>query len=194
MTLMVFDMGQRVETPVRPERTRIHPTEASQAVTSVAKQNAEYGKHSLPYQQPSRQQHQPQPVAYVADIMHRKVRWIDSSADLKKAWYIMQQSGYHHLPVVDANLSVCAILSDRDLLDNSVQQKLNWYSPVLDYASRPVLCIAEEADIRQCARVLLDYGIGALPVINQENILSGIVTRSDILQVISHYGPMELWA
>lgn len=194
MTLMVFDMGQRVETPVRPEKTRIHPTEASQAITPVAQQHGEYGKQSLPYEQPSHPQHLPQPVAYVADIMQKQVRWIDSAANIHRAWQIMQQSGYHHLPVVDVNLCVCAILSDRDLLDSATKQQLDWQNSVLDYASRPVLCIAEEADIRQCARVLLDYSIGALPVVNQQNVLSGIVTRSDILQVISHYGPMELWA
>ena len=193
MALIVFDMGRRVETPIRPQKTRINPTQESEGVAPVSDQTADYGK-SESYYQPARPQHHPQTVAYVADIMQRQVRWIFSDASVGDAWKLMQQTGFHHIPVVDQDLKISAILSDRDLLKPCIKQRINWQQPVLDYASRPVLCIAEDADIRQCARTLMEYNIGAMPVVNQEHILTGIITRTDIMRVISHYGPMELWA
>lgn len=193
MALVVFDMGRRVETPVRPQKTRINPTQESERIAPVSDQEAAYGKSSAHYQ-PSRQQHQPQAVAYVADIMQRQVRWIYADATIGEAWQLMQKTAFHHIPVVDHDLKISAILSDRDLLAPGLKRQIDWQLSVLDFASRPVLCIAEDADIRQCARTLMEYNIGAMPVVNHEHILTGIITRTDILRVISHYGPMELWA
>lgn len=194
MSLIVFDMGRRVETPVRPEKTRINPTQPSQAIAPVANAADAYTRSQSAYDNQRHAEHQPQAVAYVSDIMHRPVRYIHSDASVLQAWELMQQTGYHHIPVVAEDLSVYALLSDRDLLPRALKASINWQQPVLDFASHPVLCILEQADIRQCARTMLEYQIGALPVINDNNILSGMITRTDILRVISHYGPMELWA
>lgn len=195
MSLVVFDMGRRVETPVRPDKNRINPTLPSHAVSAIQGKNQEANQQGTPYRQDNHShQHQPQPVAYVKDIMQRKVRWVSDETTIGSAWKLMQSTGFHHLPVIDADLKVCAILSDRDLLEHNMRSTVNWQDNILRFASRPVLCISEEADIRQCARTLLEYQIGALPVVNNEQLLCGIITRTDILQVISHYGPMELWA
>ncbi|WP_419811611.1 HPP family protein [Bacterioplanoides sp.] len=194
MSLIVFDMGRRVETPVTPEKFRINPVYASAATSAVGSAADAYERQQDHYASGGESQHQPQAVAYVADIMQRKVQYIYSDAPLRQAWEMMQNTGFHHIPVVSDDLTVCAMLSDRDLLNQSLSTHIDWHDNVLTLASRPVLCIGEYADIRQCARTLLEYRIGALPVINEQNLLSGIITRTDILRVLSHYGPMELWA
>lgn len=193
MSLIVFDMGRRVETPMTPERFRINPIHASSATSAVNHATEAYAQQES-YATLGEQQHQPQAVAYVADIMQRKVQYIYSDAPLRQAWEIMQNTGFHHIPVVSEDLIVCAMLSDRDLLNQSLSASIAWNDSVLTLASRPVLCIGEYADIRQCARTLLEYRIGALPVVDEQNLLTGIITRTDILRVLSHYGPMELWA
>ncbi len=71
---------------------------------------------------------------------------------------------------------------------------LFWRSNIMALAVKPVLCVLQDTDIRQSSRILYEYNIGALPVLNDNNELCGIVTRSDILRLLSHYGPMELWA
>lgn len=193
MALVVFDMGKRVETPVRPEQKRIHPTSESQAISAVAGHSVQYGSTDTPYRE-HHAQHQPQPVAYVQDIMQPRVRWVDANASVADAWLLMKETGFHHIPVVDQQLKIQAILSERDLLHHSIQSTIKWHRNILEFATHPVLCIAAEADIRQCARAMMDYNIGAMPVLNEDHILTGIITRTDIIRLISHYGPMELWA
>ena len=65
---------------------------------------------------------------------------------------------------------------------------------MMDVAAHPVVCVLQSTDIRQASNILYEYDIGALPVLNDEHQLCGIITRSDVLKLLSHYGPMELWA
>ena len=192
MALVVYDMGKRIETPMRPGNNRITPTVASKATSPVTDQHGEYSEQTAAYQQQS--EHQPQPVAYVRDIMQTPVRWIRADASVGEGWQLIQQNNYHHIPVVDSDLKINAIFSQMDIVKHCTNGPIDWQQNILNFASRPVLCIAVDADIRQCARSMLDYNIGAMPVVNQDHILNGIITRSDILRVISHYGPMKLWA
>ncbi len=69
-----------------------------------------------------------------------------------------------------------------------------WQSSVMTLAARPVLCVQEKTDIHQTSKLLYEYDIGALPVLKSDNTLCGIVTRSDILRLLSHYGPLQFWA
>lgn len=75
MSLIVFDMGRRVETPMTPERFRINPIHASSATSAVNHATEAYTQQES-YATLGEHQHQPQAVAYVADIMQRKVQYI----------------------------------------------------------------------------------------------------------------------
>ncbi|ASP37375.1 hypothetical protein CHH28_01165 [Bacterioplanes sanyensis] len=193
MSLVVFDMGRRVETPVQPDRLRTHKTAATTALHDG--QPSTHGYDAIAddaYQQA--QQRPPQPVAYVQDIMSADVETLSPSDSLGLALRRFKNSSFHHFPVVDEQLQVHGILSDRDALNAMLQHTDIQHHPVSRYASHPVVCIRPSADIRQAAQTLYQYNIGALPVINEQQQLCGILTPSDILRTLSHYGPMELWA
>ena len=59
---------------------------------------------------------------------------------------------------------------------------------------RQVLSAQESTLIRHLAKAICNHRIGALPVVNAENRVLGIVTRSDILGAIVNEAPLELWA
>lgn len=199
MALITFDMGRRVETPVRPQAQRVQATSAiapTRAIDGSEDYLAQEGSHSG---YDKRQQRAPQAVAIISDIMQTPVRTLSPSQTLKEAWDILTRSGFHHLPVVDDKLVIQAIFSDRDLLrylvnQTPTQQEALWRKSVMSVATHPVICVLKTADIRQCSQLMHEYRIGALPVVNEQHQLCGIVTRSDVLKLLSHYGPMELWA
>lgn len=194
MSLIVFDMGRRVETPVQPERFRVRATEASARVQPVRKDRS-YGDGSSTLPEAYRQhEKKPDSIAFAEDIMHTTVHTLSPDDTIQHAWNLLSSSGYHHLPVIDENRHILAIVSDRDLMQALVKQGDIWQNGIIAYASHPVICIRKTTDIRQTSNILYEYNIGALPVINEENELCGIITRSDILKLLSHYGPMELWA
>lgn len=203
MSLIVYDMGQRIETPVQPRPRRVAASAASASIAPIAAHQERHGQSAAQQQavQAYREQEQKEPatVAFIRDILHRDVRTLVPSASLAEAWQVLAETGYHHLPVIDPEHRVLAMFSEGDLLRALVRQSHNndpkfWQTNIMALATHPVFCVQEQTDIRQTSNLLYHYNIGALPVLNQHNALCGIVTRSDILRLLSHYGPLQFWA
>jgi len=57
----------------------------------------------------------------------------------------------------------------------------------------PVVAAEPDAEVRRIARVLLDYALPAVPIIDGEGQLVGIVSRSDVLRVVVTDPPLTLW-
>ena len=211
MSLIVYDMGRRVETPMHPINRRVRATQASEATASINKyQQHDLNAHST-HTPPSahaqqalaaygeQKEQKPDIVSFIADIMHRKVTTLSPESTLEDAWELLRDSGFHHLPVISQDRLVLAIFSSEDFLHALARQtRVNspnfWRTNIMEYASRPVFCVYEHTDLRQSSQLLFQYNIGALPVVTQNNTLCGIVTRTDIMRLLSHYGPLQFWA
>ena len=197
MGLIVFDMGRRIETPVEGPRRRVRATSAISPAADLHKNEPTGTFNSLTYSPDGhreQKQHTPQAVAYAGDIMEVQVITIPDDATIEQAYGRMQKHGIHHLPLVNQEGVPVAMVSDRSLLRALAEGTQQMSSPLLNIATRPVYCVLDSTDIRQTARLLCDYHIGALPVINNEQRLTGIITRTDLLRLLSDYGPLELWA
>lgn len=199
MALIVFDMGRRVETPIRPEQKRVRAAQAISAVRPIERTDAPHAQQASLQAYTDSEERKPDAVAFVNDIMHKNVQTLNPSASLRQAWNLLQTTGFHHLPVVDDQQRILAMFSDHDLLNILAKQTPSqlpafWSQNIMGIAIKPVLCVLQNTDIRQSSNLLYEYDIGALPVLNDQHELCGIVTRSDILRLLSHYGPMELWA
>ena len=198
MGLIVFDMGRRVETPVNSPRRRVSPVERTAAVSNIENEpDQALSSDDLIYSPEGtteRQEHAPQTVAFAADIMTRNVITIYQKTTIRDAYQLMREHDIHHLPIIDESDNLQALISDRRILRALAEQRSVENDSVMTVAVRPVYCTAESTDIRQTARLLTEYHIGALPVLNNEEQLTGIITRSDLLHLLSEYGPLELWA
>lgn len=204
MSLVVYDMGQRIETPMRPPSRKVSASHAAATVKAIDEQHTpqEHARQQpneaiQAYQQ--QEERHPAIVAFIRDILHRNVKTLTPENTLQEAWQRLQQTGHHNLPIINSQRQVLAMFSEGDFLRAITQQERSplatfWQTNIMNLATRPVLCVQEQTDIHQTSQLLYEYNIGALPVVDQENKLCGIVTRSDILRLLSHYGPLELWA
>ena len=57
----------------------------------------------------------------------------------------------------------------------------------------PVPSVSPDADIRRVANVLLDTGLPGLAVVDEQGVVSGFVSRSDILRAVVTEPPLDLW-
>ena len=81
-------------------------------------------------------------------------------------------------------------MSERDILKIYAlidSDKQHWFK-------KKVFAASSNMDIHQLASVMFAEDIGSLPIVNDQQEVIGIVTRTDILKLSSQYGPMEFWA
>ena len=107
---------------------------------------------------------------------------------LKVAWQIMQKHKIKHLPITK-NGTLDAIVSEGDIL-----KALAFKHTQSQWLQRKVFAATQNTDIHQLAHVMFDEHIGCLPIVNEQNEILGMVTRSDLLKLTSQYGPLEFWA
>ena len=65
--------------------------------------------------------------------------------------------------------------------------------PVLNHAELEVIITKESTDIKILATLMLEKDISALPFIDQNDKVSGIITKTDILDYLVHALPFQTY-
>lgn len=120
-------------------------------------------------------------------IMSSPVVYCSPKKTLKEAWGIISENKIRHLPISVDGKKIVGILSDRDIL------KSNDNALVENVMCTRVLTSLAKTEIREIARAFFEERIGCMPIINDNQEMIGIVTRSDILRTLMNNAPLELW-
>lgn len=144
----------------------------------------------------------PRPLRRVDDVMSRNVITLPDSATVLEAWQLLAREGVGQAPVVNAEATLVGLLTRADLLhpdrlptpDHSA---LVWRALLAQNVAAvmrtPVPSVATDTDIRHVARVLLDTGLPGLAVVDDQGLVTGFVSRSDILRAVVTDPPLDLW-
>ena len=122
----------------------------------------------------------------VGDLMSRPVLTIDVSESLWDAWQLLFVSGLRHLVVLDDGTCL-GVISDRGILtDLPVSSEHMTKRTIDDILPRiPVATIRTVDTPGEAARVMLNCSSDALPVLDEEGKLVGIVTGSDLARLVA---------
>lgn len=173
------------------ERIRIEPTERLTALSeeerppqpdSPPARSAAHQSYRRATQTPRHEVHR------VAEIMSRELVTCSPDTPMRRAREIVRERRFRHLPVVTPDGTIVGMLSDRELLANSWDER-----NVSARMATPVLTATPDASIRDVARVLLEERIGAMPIADEHGRLVGLLTRTDILRAVVARAPLELW-
>lgn len=127
-------------------------------------------------------------VPDVRTIMRRPVKAAHVDDGLERAIGVMVEEDIRHLPVVDGDHRVVGLLSDRDVRSavGDPLEALRREEPldlvVEDVMNRSPMIIAEDASLVDLAACFLDERVGALPVVDDDEVLVGIVSYVDLLR------------
>ena len=128
---------------------------------------------------------------FARDIMTKTVISISSADPLTKAAEIMNKYSFHHLPVVD-DKTLMGIISDRDILEVKGSPKFN-QQLVKDICHKEVIAARDMTDIKLLTQIMLEEKISSLPIIDDNNEMVGIITKTDILVCVTKNMPLELY-
>lgn len=137
------------------------------------------------------------PLYHAGQIMQRRVIVVATDDTVEQAWRMLADRRIHQAPVLDAGQRLVGVVSERDLLTalnvdhGRVRDVLA--RQVADVMTSPVVCAGAVTDIRRIARVMLDYGVDGVPIVDENQTLAGFVSRSDILRAVIVDPPLNLW-
>jgi len=126
------------------------------------------------------------------DIMSTPVICVDSATTVTEAHQLMHDRKIRRLPVIDNGVLVGmltqgdvrgAMPSEVTTLNRAEQNYLIQQLKIERVMSRDVIVATENMTLADAARLLVQYKIGGLPVVTEDNVV-GIVTESDIFGIV----------
>ncbi len=172
-----------------PKQASVSPLDKSALIKPVQAHEQQKNTPQNPYQTTTKNIKK---VHTAQDIMSQPVLSLElMDITPEKAWQFLLSHNIKHLPITKNGL-LTAISNESDLLKYFFFQTKNENKQA--WLIQEVYAASKETDIHQLAHAMFDHHISALPIIDEQKKLIGLVTRSDILKVVCQYGPLEFWA
>ncbi|HZO83243.1 MAG TPA: CBS domain-containing protein [Candidatus Binataceae bacterium] len=117
----------------------------------------------------------------VKELMVREVRGVAADDSLGEAARIMWEHDCGCVPVVDQELHVVGMLTDRDICMAAYTQGVSLgQGRVASAMSRRLYWCEPEDSVREAAKIMREVKVRRLPVIDPEGHLVGILSLNDI--------------
>ncbi|MBX7096866.1 MAG: CBS domain-containing protein [Myxococcaceae bacterium] len=115
--------------------------------------------------------------------MSSAVITLRENASVGRAFAEMKLARIRHFPVVNATGEVVGMVSSRDVAKALAVPGRGRATPVRLLMSTDVQTVFEEAPAHLAPKLMREKKIGALPVVDREGALVGIITETDFLRV-----------
>ena len=130
---------------------------------------------------------------FVSRSMTHKVISIDPDTGIFDAQELMAENKIRHLPVTAPDGRLIGIVTDRDIRSalpykffkkSSSEEKKNDVSQlkIKDIMTRDAITISPTYTIQDALLIIQDANVGALPVVDEDGILKGIISVRDLLR------------
>jgi tRNA nucleotidyltransferase (CCA-adding enzyme) len=127
-----------------------------------------------------------QPTVIVGQIMSFGVRTVDPTMTVARVAGLMQRYGHEGFPVIEDG-RVVGILSRREI-DRAMRLGLE-NAAIAMYMTKGEIQVRPEDEIETLQRIMVEYGVGQVPVVSAEGQAIGIVTRTDLINVLLNTPP-----
>lgn len=145
-----------------------------------------------------RQLNQREPIYHAHQLMKYPVRTVPIDMGILEAQRYFQEQSLRQMPVVSAQQRIVGLLSLEDLLKLIIieDEQIQYVGGkrVADVMSMEVITADPVSDIRRIAQVMLDYQLNAVPIVDEQDALIGIVSRSDVLRAVINDPPLTMWS
>jgi CBS domain-containing protein len=126
----------------------------------------------------------------VSEVMATDVVTVDRNDDLRLVDDIMAERHIRHIPVVEDG-TIVGVVSQRDVFKAQMSSTMGYGEKgqraylhsilVKEIMAHPVITIAPEAPVTEAIDLIVEKGIGCLPVVRGQQLI-GIVTKTNLLQ------------
>ncbi len=137
-------------------------------------------------------------VFHVKDIMTVDPHYIDTTITLREAYEELKSVKVNQVPILGFGKKIMGMINKRMILNlimddiSNIENILN--RKIEDLYLDEVITTDPVTDIRRVAKVMIDFRLDAIPVVSEDDILVGIVSKTDIIKAVSHLPKLQLWS
>ncbi|MDJ0808148.1 MAG: CBS domain-containing protein [Gammaproteobacteria bacterium] len=165
---------------------------------SAKAQDSPVSKKALQAYREMRHLDRREPIYHAYQLMSCPVSTLPAELDILAARRRFQQLGFQQMPVLNTQQQIVGVLTVQDLLRYiTIEGDLVRYlggKRVTDAMSKEVITTDPVSDIRRVAQVMQQYHLQAVPIVDEQDALIGIVSRSDILRALTKDPPLNIWS
>ena len=137
-------------------------------------------------------------IFHVKDIMTKDCIYIDSKSTIQESYDVLKEFKIGQMPVVTFGKKILGMIDKKMILNflmDDLENPHNILNRKLEDLYLPQLITADPiTDIRRVAKVMIDFKLHAIPIVEENDILIGIVSKTDIIKAVSHIPQFHLWS
>ena len=137
-------------------------------------------------------------VYQVKDIMTKDCIYIDEKSTIQDAYNVLREFKVGLMPVVSFGKKIVGTIDKKiilNLLMDDLENTKNVLERKIEDIYLPQTITSDPlTDIRRVAKVMIDFKLHAIPIVDEHDILIGIVSKTDIIKAVSHIPQFQLWS
>jgi len=138
-------------------------------------------------------------IYHVEQIMSHNVITVNDSHTISECYELMKEHTIQQLPILaDNQLHLKGIITRHDILKYLVNDVENteesFKKTINNISSKKIITTDPISDIRRVSQVMIDFNLNAIPVVNIDDVLVGIVSRNDVIKAVASLPHFQLWA
>lgn len=136
-------------------------------------------------------------VYHVKDIMTENCIYIKNKATLDEAYKVLKENKVSQIPVVNDEKKIYGLINKKIILNEIMQEpdeaRIILQKKIIDIQNNELIATDPISDIRRVSKVMIDFKLDAIPVVNEDDVLVGIVSKTDIIKAVSNIPSLQLW-
>ncbi|MHC4482780.1 MAG: CBS domain-containing protein [Planctomycetota bacterium] len=117
------------------------------------------------------------------NIMTKEVITVEESTPVYEAVELMAKNNITGIPVVNDQINLVGILTERDVLRLFYAHEHEKERPVSYFMSAPAISFEEDANLRDICDCLMTHNFRRVPVTSKGKVV-GIISRADIIEYV----------
>jgi CBS domain-containing protein len=137
-------------------------------------------------------------VYHVQDIMTTNCTYLEVNATIIDVYNVLKDKNINQVPILSNEQKIMGLINKKiilNLLIDDIDNARSVLNKKIENLYLPELITTDPiTDIRRVAKVMVDFKLDAIPVVNDDDILVGIVSKTDVIKAVSTIPKLQLWS
>lgn len=121
-------------------------------------------------------------VIVAGEMMNKKIFPLYEELSIEEAWRMIREYQFEYFPIVSSQGQFVGLLSEKEILRKIQNNEGN--KSLKDVIAKETICAEEKTDLQEVIQVFFNENLEAVPILDEQQKVLGILSRNDLLQTI----------